>query len=62
MVILWQRSRSHKSRAASTGRSVRSRLEGTWSEKDACHSKEVEATPQILGMVRTVEHLVKVKR
>ena len=24
-------------------------------------SKEVEATPQILGMVRTVEHLVKVE-
>ena len=23
-------------------------------------TKEVEATPQILGMVRTVEHLVKV--
>ena len=23
--------------------------------------KEVEATPQILGMVRTVEHLVKVE-
>ena len=23
-------------------------------------SKEVEATPQVLGMVRTVEHLVKV--
>lgn len=24
-------------------------------------SKEVEATPQVLGMVRTVEHLVKVE-
>jgi large subunit ribosomal protein L30 len=24
-------------------------------------SKEVEATPQILGMVRTVEHLLKVE-
>ena len=24
-------------------------------------TKEVEATPQILGMVRTVEHLVKVE-
>lgn len=24
-------------------------------------SKEVEATPQILGMVRTVEHLIKVE-
>ena len=24
-------------------------------------SKEAEATPQILGMVRTVEHLVKVE-
>ncbi|WP_046370677.1 50S ribosomal protein L30 [Flavihumibacter petaseus] len=24
-------------------------------------SREVEATPQILGMVRTVEHLVKVE-
>jgi large subunit ribosomal protein L30 len=25
------------------------------------YSKEVEATPQILGMVRIVEHLVKVE-
>ncbi len=25
------------------------------------YSKEVEATPQILGMVRMVEHLVKVE-
>ena len=25
------------------------------------YSKEVEATPQILGMVRVVEHLVKVE-
>jgi large subunit ribosomal protein L30 len=25
------------------------------------NSKEVEATPQILGMVRAVEHLVKVE-
>ena len=25
------------------------------------YSKEVEATPQILGMVRKVEHLVKVE-
>jgi large subunit ribosomal protein L30 len=25
-------------------------------------TKEVEATPQILGMVRTVEHLVKVEQ
>ncbi|HXD78283.1 MAG TPA: 50S ribosomal protein L30 [Puia sp.] len=25
------------------------------------HTKEVEATPQILGMVRVVEHLVKVE-
>ncbi|HXB35517.1 MAG TPA: 50S ribosomal protein L30 [Puia sp.] len=25
------------------------------------YSKEVEATPQILGMVRAVEHLVKVE-
>ena len=24
-------------------------------------TKEVEATPQVLGMVRTVEHLVKVE-
>ncbi|MDR3714682.1 MAG: 50S ribosomal protein L30 [Puia sp.] len=24
-------------------------------------SKEVEATPQVLGMVRTVEHLLKVE-
>ncbi|HVM89255.1 MAG TPA: 50S ribosomal protein L30 [Puia sp.] len=24
-------------------------------------SKEVEATPQVLGMVRTVDHLVKVE-
>jgi large subunit ribosomal protein L30 len=26
------------------------------------YSKEVEATPQILGMVRKVEHLVKVEK
>jgi large subunit ribosomal protein L30 len=25
------------------------------------HSREVEVTPQILGMVRVVEHLVKVE-
>ena len=25
-------------------------------------TKEVEATPQVLGMIRTVEHLVKVEQ
>ncbi|MET0299627.1 MAG: 50S ribosomal protein L30 [Chitinophagaceae bacterium] len=25
-------------------------------------TKEIEATPQILGMIRTVEHLVKVEQ